>query len=148
MKNTQSPLQGFSSQKSSSSPASCGTLPCVGPLYWGSKVKHSICSAARSEPEEHSLSSCSYSLSPRPSDEGAMDSHSKAQPWNPKLILCQIIAMQCFYYISLGIALAFSHILFGTTLSLEHFFTAKHMNPASAAGWIGIACTVFAALVG
>jgi hypothetical protein len=77
-----------------------------------------------------------------------MDDHSKPQPWNPKLILCQIMAMQCFYYLALGLALGFSHILFGTTLSLEHFFTARHMNPASAAGWIGIACTVFAALAG
>mmetsp|Transcript_35500 Transcript_35500/g.80103 ORF Transcript_35500/g.80103 Transcript_35500/m.80103 type:complete len:148 (+) Transcript_35500:197-640(+) len=68
--------------------------------------------------------------------------------WNPKLIICQMISLQCLFYLTLGANLGAAHVLFGTTLSLDHFFTSEHMNPASATGWIGIGATVLTSLVG
>lgn len=68
--------------------------------------------------------------------------------WNPKLIVCQMTSLQCGYYLAFGAALGFSHVVFGASLSLDHFFTAKHMNPQLATGWIGIAATIFASLAG
>mmetsp|Transcript_64921 Transcript_64921/g.130526 ORF Transcript_64921/g.130526 Transcript_64921/m.130526 type:complete len:150 (-) Transcript_64921:280-729(-) len=68
--------------------------------------------------------------------------------WDPKLIIYQMLALQASYYISLGVLLGGAHVLFGTSLSLDHFFTAKHMNYESATGWVGIAATVMAALAG
>jgi hypothetical protein len=70
------------------------------------------------------------------------------QPWNPRLIIYQIVALQCGYYLALGALFAVAHVLFGTYISLDHIFTAKYMNPESAHGWIGIAATVLAAFAG
>jgi hypothetical protein len=54
--------------------------------------------------------------------------------FNPKLIMFQMMALQCAYYLSLGVFLGGAHALFGTSVSMDHFFTAKHMNPQSATG--------------
>ena len=77
-----------------------------------------------------------------------MSCSSPPQQWHPKLIICQIVALQCTYYLALGGMLAVGHSLFGTDLSLDHFFTDKHMNAQSATGWVGITAAVAASLVG
>jgi Integral membrane protein S linking to the trans Golgi network len=36
---------------------------------------------------------------------------------DPKLVVSQIVAMQCFYYVAMGIVLGMFKILFGTQVS-------------------------------
>lgn len=69
-------------------------------------------------------------------------------PFNPKLIVYQMVALQAFYYLSLGALLAVFHVLFGTSITMDHFFSTKYMNSQSATGWVEIAATVIAALFG
>ena len=38
---------------------------------------------------------------------------SEKQQFNPRLIVYQIVALQCFYYLTLGALLGTFHILFG-----------------------------------
>ena len=45
-----------------------------------------------------------------------------------------MVALQCAYYLALGAFLGGAHALFDTSISMDHFFTAKHMNPQSATG--------------
>ena len=42
---------------------------------------------------------------------------SEKQQFNPRLIVYQIVALQCFYYLTLGALLSTFHILFGTHAS-------------------------------
>ena len=56
--------------------------------------------------------------------------------------------MQCSYYLTLGGALSVGRLLFRTSLSLDHFWTEKHMNPESASGWVGIASVIAASFIG
>lgn len=68
--------------------------------------------------------------------------------FDPKLIIYQMIALQAFYYLVLGALLAVFHILFGTTVSMDHFFSARYINSGSAMGWVEIAATMLTALAG
>ena len=45
--------------------------------------------------------------------------------WDPYLICLQIVCIQCSYYLFYGLVLLACHLVFGTDLSLAHFFTAK-----------------------
>jgi protein SYS1 len=46
-----------------------------------------------------------------------------AQPFYPKLILAQIVAMQCFHYLLLAVCIQVNSVLFHTTISLDRIFT-------------------------
>lgn len=42
--------------------------------------------------------------------------------WDPFLLISQIIALQCVYYLTLGLWLAFICFMIGTSRSLDHIF--------------------------
>ena len=68
--------------------------------------------------------------------------------WDPALIVCQIISVQCFYYLALGTLLAFSHVILDTPVSLDHFFSPHYMHFRSVNGWSDVICTLLTSLMG
>eukprot|EP01039_Chlorochromonas_danica_P001083 gene1084-1173_t len=73
---------------------------------------------------------------------------NKSQQFDPLLILYQIISLQCFNYLALGTLLGLCHALFDIKISLDHFFTSKHLNFVSWEGWMEIFCLFSTALIG
>ena len=74
--------------------------------------------------------------------------HSNAQTFNPRLILSQIISLQSFHYVILGIIFQINHILFGTSITIDRIFTSKHLDIWSATGWIDNSAILFSSLIG
>ncbi len=54
-----------------------------------------------------------------------MGSQSAGNQFTPKLIIYQIIAMQCFYYLAMGGIYGIFHFIFGSPISLDHYFTTR-----------------------
>jgi len=54
----------------------------------------------------------------------------------PTLIVLQIVSVQCFYYLAMGTVWGVCHIVFGYPMSLDHFFTDKHINFVTISGWL------------
>mmetsp|Transcript_38419 Transcript_38419/g.89311 ORF Transcript_38419/g.89311 Transcript_38419/m.89311 type:complete len:231 (-) Transcript_38419:118-810(-) len=54
----------------------------------------------------------------------------------PCLILAQIVALQCFHYVGLGVAVQFDHFVYGTTSTLDRIFTTWYLNLHAAGGWV------------
>jgi len=74
--------------------------------------------------------------------------NSNAQTFNPRLILSQIISLQSFHYVILGIIFQINHILFGTSITIDRIFTSKHLDIWSAVGWIDNSAILFSSLIG
>lgn len=72
----------------------------------------------------------------------------KAITFDPVFILAQIIAMQCFFYLSMATLWGLSHIIFDTPVSLDHFFTSKYVNFMTVNGWVETVCTLLSAVAG
>lgn len=52
-----------------------------------------------------------------------MSGSFRVSVWDPSLIISQIIAVQCFMYVSLGLwILLFVHIIAGQPLSIDYIF--------------------------
>ena len=74
--------------------------------------------------------------------------NSNAQTFNPRLILSQIISLQSFHYVILGIIFQINHVLFGTSITIDRIFTSKHLDIWSAVGWIDNSAVLFSSLIG
>lgn len=72
----------------------------------------------------------------------------KMQQFDPLLIICQIVSLQCFYYLALGTFLGLCHAMFDVNVSLDHFFTGKYINFLTPGGWLESLCLLLTALVG
>ena len=84
-----------------------------------------------------------------PLSQTANNTHnSNAQTFNPRLILSQIISLQSFHYVILGIIFQINHILFGTSITIDRIFTSKHLDIWSAVGWIDNSAVLFSSLIG
>lgn len=70
------------------------------------------------------------------------------QQWDPVLIVYQIIAVQCFYYLALGSLLALSHVVIDVPVSLEHFFQPKLTHFSSLSGWSDCTCMLLSGIAG
>lgn len=46
----------------------------------------------------------------------------RSNVFDPILLLCQIVAMQCFFYVSLGFWLVLANFVAGITYSVDQFF--------------------------
>lgn len=66
--------------------------------------------------------------------------------WDPFLILSQMSALQCIYYVSLGIWIFFFDILSGTPRSLDQIFKYQTLLASSWIGNLQIAAFLFNAL--
>ena len=70
------------------------------------------------------------------------------EAFDPMLIVYQMVALQCFYYLAAGVLFGACHVLFGTRISLDLFFSARHLTTASAAGWLEIVIVFLGAFAG
>jgi len=48
--------------------------------------------------------------------------------FNPYLIFCQIVAMQCCHYLFLGILVQINHILYGQSITIDRMFTDEYVG--------------------
>ncbi|KAL7491167.1 hypothetical protein ACHAWT_000653 [Skeletonema menzelii] len=85
-------------------------------------------------------------LSPM-SPRSANTSSSNAQ-FNPRLILSQIVSLQSFHYLVLGIIFQINHVLFATSITIDRIFTTKYLDVWSAEGWIDNAAILMSSLIG
>jgi len=68
--------------------------------------------------------------------------------WDPRLILSQILTLQCLFYLCLGLLLFVLDSISGHSLTLEQIFSSDSINTHHASGWITIAATLINALFG
>jgi hypothetical protein len=69
--------------------------------------------------------------------------------FNPQLIISQIVCLQCYYYIALGLIFQCNYILFGLgSITLDRLFTDTYLNIWSAAGWVDNGAVLSASIVG
>mmetsp|Transcript_8032 Transcript_8032/g.15951 ORF Transcript_8032/g.15951 Transcript_8032/m.15951 type:complete len:140 (-) Transcript_8032:863-1282(-) len=70
-----------------------------------------------------------------------------SQEWDPKLIVAQIVALQCLSYITYGMLLSLFHTLFGTAFTLEQFFGYQSVDAGAPTGWVVILSSLSNAVV-
>eukprot|EP00581_Thalassiosira_minuscula_P009021 CAMPEP_0183708230 /NCGR_PEP_ID=MMETSP0737-20130205/4606_1 /TAXON_ID=385413 /ORGANISM="Thalassiosira miniscula, Strain CCMP1093" /LENGTH=198 /DNA_ID=CAMNT_0025936063 /DNA_START=201 /DNA_END=800 /DNA_ORIENTATION=- len=85
-------------------------------------------------------------LSPTSSLHG--NNASLAAHFNPRLILSQIISLQSFHYVVLGVIFQINHVLFATSITMDRIFTAKYLDIWSAMGWIDNAAVLMSSFIG
>ena len=68
--------------------------------------------------------------------------------FDPIFIVYQIIALQCSFYLTMGTLWGISHVIFGNSVSLDHFFTPKYIDFVSLSGWTEAICTVLTSIAG
>ena len=86
--------------------------------------------------------------SPSSSSSLPIHNNSNQAQFNPRLILSQIIALQSFHYVVLGIIFQINHVLFATSVTLDRIFTSKYLDIWSALGWIDNAAVLMSSVVG
>lgn len=96
-----------------------------------------------------STSNRARDLSPiSPRSPNTSSNSSGAQLFNPRLILSQIISLQSFHYLVLGIIFQINHILFATSITIDRIFTTKYLDVWSAEGWIDNSAILMSSLIG
>tara|TARA_B100000780_G_scaffold254054_1_gene201941 strand:- start:97 stop:585 length:489 start_codon:yes stop_codon:yes gene_type:complete len=68
--------------------------------------------------------------------------------WDPRLIIAQIITVQCVHYLAQGLVFGLFHLLFGSRLHLDLFFAWETMTVLDAPGWMVISNSIIVALFG
>ena len=48
--------------------------------------------------------------------------------FNPRLIFSQIVAMQCFHYLFLGLLFQINHVLYGQSVTIDRMFTDEYLK--------------------
>mmetsp|Transcript_10366 Transcript_10366/g.20625 ORF Transcript_10366/g.20625 Transcript_10366/m.20625 type:complete len:154 (+) Transcript_10366:227-688(+) len=67
---------------------------------------------------------------------GASTHKKNARDFNPRLILAQIFALQCYHYLTLALLYIASHVLTATPLSLERLFGYSRLSTGTVSGWL------------
>ena len=60
---------------------------------------------------------------------------ASAKNFNPRLIFSQIVAMQCFHYLFLGILFQINHVLYGQSVTIDRMFTDEYLKIRQDRGW-------------
>ncbi|CAM9962340.1 unnamed protein product [Ascophyllum nodosum] len=68
--------------------------------------------------------------------------------FDPKLIICQIIALQSFYYVVMAGFLGSFRAIFGTHVGTKLMFSAKVVSLSTTAGWTATCCQLLTAFAG
>lgn len=71
-----------------------------------------------------------------------------AQAFDPKLIVYQIIALQCLYYLVEGGILMGFNLIFGTDVSMTQIFTPKGLEIGSAEGLLNVMALLLSFVAG
>ena len=48
--------------------------------------------------------------------------------FNPRLIFSQIVALQCFHYLFLGLLFQINHVLYGQSVTIDRMFTDEYLK--------------------
>lgn len=56
--------------------------------------------------------------------------------FNPRLIFSQIVAIQCFHYLILGLMVQINHFMFATSVTIDRIFTDEYLSVWTRKGWI------------
>lgn len=59
---------------------------------------------------------------------GGKSSSRNATAFNPRLIFAQIVSMQCFHYLILGLIFQMNHVLFSTSVTIDRIFTTNYVK--------------------
>ena len=121
-------------------------------------VQHSTMAIQRSN-VANSASSSSHSnfnngkravapLSPPASPRLGHAAVNATAQFNPRLILSQIISLQSFHYVVLGVIFQINHVLFATNITMDRIFTANFLDIWSAMGWIDNAAVLMSSFIG
>ena len=79
---------------------------------------------------------------------GRSSSKYSANIFNPKLIFSQIVALQCFHYLVLGIIFQFDHFFFNTSITIDRIFTDHFLAVWTWIGWIDSSAILLSYLFG
>lgn len=88
------------------------------------------------------------SLSPPISPPSASATATAAAQFNPRLILSQIVSLQSFHYVVLGLIFQVNHVVFATSITMDRLFTAKYLDIWSATGWVDNAAVLTSSFIG
>jgi protein SYS1 len=80
--------------------------------------------------------------------QSKFSSKTSSQIFNPKLIFSQIVAIQCFHYLMLGLTFQINHLIFGTSITVDRIFTDKFLTVWTWIGWIDSSAIVFSYFFG
>ena len=58
------------------------------------------------------------------------------EAWNPRLIIAQIVTVQCLHYIFSGLLYTIFHFLFASRLHLDLIFSWESLSHTTAPGWM------------
>uniref|UniRef100_A0A7S4N5B5 Protein SYS1 homolog n=1 Tax=Odontella aurita TaxID=265563 RepID=A0A7S4N5B5_9STRA len=79
---------------------------------------------------------------------GGTNNSAVGSAFNPRLIFSQIVALQSFHYVAMGLLIQMNHALFATSVTIDRIFTARYLNLRSAAGWIDNSAVLVASVIG
>ena len=65
--------------------------------------------------------------------------------FDPKLIVVQIVCMQCLFYLVMGLAMGLFH---GSRINLKHLLTDRYLTMESATGLADLTANAICAIVG
>lgn len=68
--------------------------------------------------------------------------------FNPRLIFSQIVAMQCFHYVFLGLLFQINYMLFGSRITIDRIFTDQYIKLWSTTGLPDTFAVLLSSLVG
>ena len=71
-----------------------------------------------------------------------------AKDFNPRLIFSQIVAMQCFHYVFLGLLFQINYLLFGSSITIDRIFTDQYIEMWSKKGLPDAFAVLFSSMVG
>ena len=53
---------------------------------------------------------------------------SSLKNFNPRLIFSQIVALQCFHYLFLGLLFQINYVLYGKSVTIDRMFTDDYLK--------------------
>lgn len=71
-----------------------------------------------------------------------------AKDFNPRLIFSQIVALQCFHYVFLGLLFQINYLLFGSSITIDRIFTDQYIKVWSKNGLPDVFAVLISSIVG
>lgn len=120
-------------------------------------LNHSIITSSNnnnnnSNGNSSSTAASSRTLSSRPSTVGRRASpyrdNNSQQSFNPRLIFSQMVAIQCFHYVILGVLFQINHVLYNSSITIDRIFTDKYLHLYSLQSWADNAAILISSAIG
>ena len=85
------------------------------------------------------------------SKRGGTSSRSRKddkKDFNPRLIFSQIVAMQCFHYVFMGLLFQINYLFFGSNITIDRIFTDQYIKMWSSKGLPDTFAVLLSSIVG